>query len=73
MPPMAAQVAGAEPERAAKNADARIITWVRPPVIQPTRALARRIRRRDMPPVAIREPANMKKGTAISVKLFTLE
>ena len=42
-------------------------------LLQPTRELARRISRLDMPPVAIREPASMKNGMAISVKLLTLE
>ena len=70
---MAAQVAGADPESAAKNADARIITCTRPPVTHPTSELANLISLLDIPPFAISEPANMKNGMAISVKLLMLE
>ena len=64
MPPMAATVAGPEPEMAAKNIQVKTLAMARPPVKEPTRVLAKLIRRREMPPVSIREPAIMNKGIA---------
>jgi hypothetical protein len=63
--PMAATVAGAEPEMAPKNAQARKETTARPPGSQPTRERARLTSRLETPPVSIRLPARIKKGTAI--------
>ncbi len=66
--PMAATVAGPEPLMAAKNMEAMMVTRARPPVKEPTRAEATRIRRREMPPFSMSAPATMKKGTAIRGK-----
>ncbi len=49
----------------AKNMAAMTATIPSPPYTKPTRLLAKSTRRREMPPVSIRPPANMKKGTAI--------
>ncbi len=45
-----------------------MLTIARPPRIQPTRAFARAISFSEMPPVPMRTPIVMKKGTAISEK-----
>ena len=50
---MAATVAGPEPEIAAKNIQATIVTNARPPYFRPRKASAMFRRRREMPPVAI--------------------
>ena len=48
-----------------------MLTMARPPRIQPTRLFARAINLSDMPPVPIKTPMVMKKGTAISEKDHT--
>ena len=60
--------ATAEPEMPPKNMDARIFTWARPPRIQPTKALASVMSRREMPPCPMISPARMKKGIASKEK-----
>jgi hypothetical protein len=67
-PPMAAVVAGLEPDIAAKIVDARIDTMAKPPVIRPTTRLAKFTNRFEIPPWVIRFPARIKKGIAISGK-----
>jgi hypothetical protein len=66
--PIAATVAGLEPEIAAKNIQVTIATSAKPPVIEPTILFARLINRRDIPPPSIKEPAIIKKGIAIKGK-----
>ena len=65
MPPMAATVAGPEPEIAAKNMQATTATMARPPVIRPKKQLKVLSSRLEMPPPLISSPAKTKKGTAI--------
>jgi hypothetical protein len=69
--PMAAVVAGEEPEMAAKNMEARTVIWARPPVKLPTRELANLTRRSEIPPLDITFPARIKKGIAIMGKELT--
>src|SRR5512136_1266456 len=64
--PTAAESAAAEPEMPAKNMLATTDTMARPPVTHPTRALAKLMSRREMPPLSMRAPASKKKGTAWS-------
>ncbi|MPM95263.1 hypothetical protein SDC9_142417 [bioreactor metagenome] len=66
--PMAAVVAAPEPDIAAKNIQATIDTRPRPPDIQPIRVFAKLINLLDIPPLSIRLPASIKKGTAIKGK-----
>ena len=68
IPPMAATVAGPEPEIAAKNIHVSTAAMASPPGSQPSIALQKFIRRLEIPPVSIRLPATMKSGTARSVK-----
>jgi hypothetical protein len=65
---MAATVAGAEPEIAAKNMDATTVTRARPPEREPMTALARWISLLEIPPFSIKAPAIIKKGIAIKGK-----
>jgi hypothetical protein len=67
-PPMAAVVAGADPERAPKKVDATVATRARPPLILPKKAPARLSSLRDTPPSLMMFPARMKKGTAMRAK-----
>lgn len=69
MEPMAATVAGAEPEMAPKNAQHTTVTMAKPPVKWPTRESPRSTSRFDRPPPSISAPARIKNGTAISGKL----
>ena len=48
-----------------------MFTIARPPRIHPTREFAKAISLSEMPPVPIRTPIVMKKGTAISEKDHT--
>ncbi|MPM25446.1 hypothetical protein SDC9_71940 [bioreactor metagenome] len=58
-------VAGAEPERAAKNAHARIMANDMPPLMLPTIRLVKSTKRLEIPPWVIKFPAKTKKGMAI--------
>ena len=66
--PIAETVAGPEPEIAAKNMQAIVVTSARPPVTWPTSLLKRLSRRREMPPYIMKLPATTKNGIARSVK-----
>ena len=63
--PTAAVSAAAEPEMPAKNMAETTVTAASPPGSQPTKALARSIRRLLMPPFSMISPAYMNSGTAI--------
>src|SRR5699024_316803 len=67
--PIAAIVAGPDPDIAAKNILAKTVTIARPPVINPINTLAKFNNRLDIPPVLINTPAKIKNGIAISGKL----
>ena len=71
MAPMAATVAGAEPETAPKNIHAMTVTIPREPVTPPMIELAAFTSRLDRPPVSIMVPDIMKNGSARLVKLAT--
>ncbi|MPM20688.1 hypothetical protein SDC9_67124 [bioreactor metagenome] len=58
-------VAGAEPERAAKKAQARTNATAMPPRTRPTRMLANLTIRREIPPFVIRLPASTKNAMAM--------
>lgn len=73
MEPIAAVVAGPEPEIAAKNIEARIATIDSPPVMPPTQASANLTRRCEIPPPFMSEPARTKKGIASSGAESTAE
>ena len=62
--PRAATVAGPEPEMAAKKHAHRTQTMMRPPLMCPTKALAKSISFRDMPDFSIILPPRMKNGIA---------
>src|SRR5574341_2060433 len=62
--PMAAASATADPEISEKNMEATMVTMARPPRMNPTRALARLMRRVEIPEVVISPPARMKSGMA---------
>ena len=64
MPPMAATVAGPEPEMAAKSMQVRMATMASPPVKLPRSELQKLISRREMPPPSMRLPATMNSGMA---------
>ena len=66
MEPIAATVAGFEPDSAAKNAEAITVIIPSPPGIVPTKDLANSTSRRDIPPVSIKPPAIIKKGMAMN-------
>ncbi|BAQ11630.1 hypothetical protein OXB_3161 [Bacillus sp. OxB-1] len=68
MVPIAATVAGEEPERAAKKKQATIVTSAKPPVKGFIKEFAKVINRLESPPVSIKEPAKMKNGIAIRGK-----
>ena len=62
--PTAAQTAAQEPQIAAKNMEASIATSANPPLRRPRTVVAKVIIRSEMPPLAIRLPASIKKGRA---------
>jgi hypothetical protein len=62
--PIAATVAGAEPEIAAKKVDANTVTWAKLAFIDPTKESTNTINRLDNPPVNIKSPAKINSGTA---------
>ena len=66
MDPIAATVAGLEPDKAAKKAEAITVMMPNPPGSEPTSDLAKSTNRRDMPPVSMNPPAIMKKGIAMN-------
>ena len=68
MAPMAATVAGEEPEMAAKKAQAAVAAIARPPDRPPKRAVATLISRLEMPPAVMMLPERTKNGIAIRVK-----
>src|SRR5699024_6676905 len=63
-PPIAATVAGPDPEIAAKNIQATMLTMLNPPAIQPTKADANANSLLETPPFPIRIPASIKNGIA---------
>ena len=65
MVPMAITVAGAEPDRAAKNAQAKTSARPIPPRTLPTKQFANFTMRREMPPFVIRLPARTKNAMAM--------
>src|SRR5215211_613510 len=67
--PSAETSATAEPEISAKNIDAPMETIARPPRTNPRMALAKAIKRCEMPEAFMIAPARMKSGIAISGKL----
>ena len=73
MDPRAATSATAEPEISAKKRDAVTVTMARPPRIKPTSAVARLIRRREMPDAFMIAPARMKRGMAMRANLVDPE
>lgn len=66
--PIATTVAGAEPEMAAKNMQARIETFASPPYMPPTTFIERSISLFDIPPHSMSLPAIINSGIAKSVK-----
>lgn len=66
MPPIAATVAGAEPESAPKNAQANTATIAMPPGIQPTNLSKNLISLLLIPPLDISAPASTNNGIASS-------
>ena len=64
--PREAVSAEAEPEIPPKKYDATIFTIAIPPRIQPTQAFASAISFSEIPPLPIKQPIVIKKGTAIS-------
>jgi hypothetical protein len=66
--PIAATVAGPDPEMAEKNIQATIVTIASPPNTKPINASAKFKRRFDIPPSPINNPAKIKKGIAINGK-----
>ncbi|MPM67669.1 hypothetical protein SDC9_114593 [bioreactor metagenome] len=68
--PMADVVATAEPDIAAKNIHATVVTIPSPPVIAPKQRLAKFKSLLATPPVLIKLPANMKNGIAIKGNEF---
>ena len=68
MEPIAATVAGPDPETAAKNIHNTIVTVASPPVNLPKNTLHTFNRRLDTPPAPISSPARINNGIAISGK-----
>jgi len=66
MAPMAAAVAGLDPEIAAKMAQAAIVTTARPPGRCPTQVRRQAMRYLEMPPWDMTTPANTNEGIASS-------
>src|SRR6266700_2101754 len=73
MVPRPAASAIAVPDMPEKITEPMMLTWPRPPRIQPTRATAKLYMRPVTPAMFIRLPARMKNGTASSGKLSTPE
>ena len=69
MPPMAATVAGLEPEMAPKKPEPTTEIQARRPGRRLSSSSRKPMSRAEMPPSAMMLPARMKKGTAIRVKL----
>jgi len=69
-PPIAAVVAGADPDTAPKKVEARVATRARPPFILPKSAPARFTSLLETPPAAMMFPARIKKGMAMRAKEF---
>jgi hypothetical protein len=67
--PIAETVAGPDPDIAAKNMQANIVTKANPPVIQPTKLSAKLTNLLDIPQLYIKLPAKIKKGIAKRGKL----
>jgi hypothetical protein len=67
--PSAETSATAEPEISAKKSEVPMETIARPPRMNPRSALARAIRRCEMPDAFMMAPARMKSGIAMSGKL----
>ena len=66
--PMAATVAGAEPDMAPKKAQHTEVTIAKPPVKCPIQASAKSTNLLVIPPLDINAPPAMKNGIAISGK-----
>jgi len=66
--PIAATVAGPDPDTAAKNIQSTTVTVARPPVNLPRNTLHTLRRRFDTPPAPISSPARINRGIAISGK-----
>src|SRR6056297_1241025 len=73
MLPIAATVAGPEPEIEANIIQVKTVIIPNPPVILLINAFAKLTRRFDIPPSIITSPVNMKNGTANSGKEFPAE
>jgi hypothetical protein len=69
IPPMAATVAGFEPDIAPKNADEIVVIIARLAGSLPNTTWANLIRRFEIPPFSIISPDKMKKGMAMNGKL----
>ena len=67
MPPIAATVAGDDPESAANSMQEKTPAIAKPPRNEPTAAIDKRIMRRATPPVAINPDDKMKNGIASKV------
>ena len=72
-PPMAATVAGAEPDTAPKNRQESTAAMACPPGSLPTSLCAKSKRCRAIPPFVMRSPESIKRGTANSGKLSSAE
>ena len=62
--PIAATVAGEDPEMAAKNIHERTVTIPNPPSTLPITLIAKLTMRLDIPPDSIRKPARINSGIA---------
>jgi len=69
MAPMAKVVATLEPDTAANIMHVKTQDMARPPCTRPTMDFARSTKRCEMPPAAIKLPARIKNGIAISGNL----
>src|SRR5699024_3956031 len=69
IPPIAATVAGPDPDIAEKNIQVIMAAIANPPVNLPTNTLAKSNNLVEIPPFPIISPARIKKGTAIKAKL----
>jgi hypothetical protein len=70
-PPIAATVAGFEPEIEPKNSDAPVVILARAAGLRLSINCTKLIIRFDIPPLAMRFPARIKNGIAIKGKLST--
>ena len=73
MEPRAATSATADPDISAKKRDALTVTIASPPRMNPTSALARSIKRLEIPDAFMMAPARMKRGIAISANFMEPE